>query len=198
MSQSFRLALKSIASSKMRSFLTMLGIIIGVASVIILVSLMQGMTNYISDSFSDLGTDQVSVSVTNTDTRNVDVDTMYEFLDEQQDLFAAMSPMVSVRGTIKNGTESSTTASISGVGEDYLSIQALELSLGRFIQYSDIVSRQKVCVIGSYVAQDLFACLLYTSGKLCNGSRYHIGRAKCIDRLCGAACHQTDLSLIHI
>ena len=54
MSQSFRLALKSIASSKMRSFLTMLGIIIGVASVIILVSLMQGMTNYISDSFSDL------------------------------------------------------------------------------------------------------------------------------------------------
>ena len=55
MSQSFRLALKSIASSKMRSFLTMLGIIIGVASVILLVSLMQGMTNYISDSFSDLG-----------------------------------------------------------------------------------------------------------------------------------------------
>ncbi|HJB49549.1 MAG TPA: ABC transporter permease, partial [Candidatus Anaeromassilibacillus stercoravium] len=109
MSQSFRLALKSIASSKMRSFLTMLGIIIGVASVILLVSLMQGMTNYISDSFSDLGTDQVSVSVTNTDTRNVDVDTMYEFLEEQQDLFAAMSPTVSVGGTLKNGTESSTT-----------------------------------------------------------------------------------------
>ena len=157
MSQSFRLALKSIASSKMRSFLTMLGIIIGVASVILLVSLMQGMTNYISDSFSDLGTDQVSVSVTNTDTRNVDVDTMYEFLEEQQDLFAAMSPTVSVGGTLKNGTESSTTASISGVGEDYLNIQALELSMGRFIQYSDILSRQKVCVIGSYVAQELFA-----------------------------------------
>ena len=153
MSQSFRLALKSIASSKMRSFLTMLGIIIGVASVILLVSLMQGMTNYISDSFSDLGTDQVSVSVTNTDTRNVDVDTMYEFLEEQQDLFAAMSPTVSVGGTLKNGTESSTTASISGVGEDYLNIQALELSMGRFIQYSDILSRQKVCVNGSYVAQ---------------------------------------------
>ena len=157
MSQSFRLALKSIASSKMRSFLTMLGIIIGVASVILLVSLMQGMTNYISDSYSDLGTDQVSVSVTNTDTRNVDVDTMYEFLEEQQALFAAMSPTVSVGGTLKNGTESSTTASISGVGEDYLNIQALELSMGRFIQYSDILSRQKVCVIGSYVAQELFA-----------------------------------------
>lgn len=157
MSQSFRLALKSIASSKMRSFLTMLGIIIGVASVIILVSLMQGMTTYISDSFSDLGTDQVSVSVTNTDTRRVDVDGMYQFLEEQQDLFAAMSPTVTVRGTLKHGTESSTSASISGVGEDYLSINALELSSGRFVQYSDIASRQKVCVIGSYVAQELFA-----------------------------------------
>lgn len=157
MSQSFRLALKSIASSKMRSFLTMLGIIIGVASVIVLVSLMQGMTNYISDSFSDLGTDQVSLSVTNTDTRRVDVDTMYTFLEEHEDLFAAMSPTVTVRGTLKNGTENSTTASITGVGEDYLEIQALELSNGRFIQYSDIVARQKVCVIGSYVAQELFA-----------------------------------------
>ncbi|WP_195984261.1 ABC transporter permease [Clostridium sp. D33t1_170424_F3] len=157
MSQSFRLAIKSIASSKMRSFLTMLGIIIGVASVIILVSLMQGMTNYISDSFSDLGTDQVSVSVTNTDTRNVDVDTMYAFLDEQSELFANMSPTVSVRATLKKGTESTTTTSITGVGEDYMQIKALELSAGRFIQYSDIVSRQKVCVIGSYVAQDLFA-----------------------------------------
>ncbi|MDC0700667.1 pyridoxal-phosphate dependent enzyme, partial [Blautia wexlerae] len=117
MSQSFRLAIKSIASSKMRSFLTMLGIIIGVASVIILVSLMQGMTNYISDSFSDLGTDQVSVSVTNTDTRNVDVDTMYAFLDEQSELFANMSPTVSVRATLKKGTESTTTTSITGVGE---------------------------------------------------------------------------------
>lgn len=156
MSQSFRLAIKSIASSKMRSFLTMLGIIIGVASVIILVSLMQGMTNYISDSFSDLGTDQVSVSVTNTDTRNVDVDTMYDFLDEQSELFANMSPTVSVRATLKKGTESTTTTSITGVGEDYMKVKALELSMGRFIQYSDIASRQKVCVIGSYVAQDLF------------------------------------------
>ena len=63
----------------MRSFLTMLCIIIGFASVIILVSLMQGMTNYISDSFSDLGTNQLSVSLTNTDTRKIDVDEMYEF-----------------------------------------------------------------------------------------------------------------------
>lgn len=157
MSQSFRLALKSLASSKMRSFLTMLGIIIGVGSVIILVSLMQGMTSYISDSFSDLGTDQISVSVTNTDTRKIGVDDMYEILENYPDTFRNMSPTVSVRATVKNGSESITSSTVSGVGEGYLSLAALELSSGRFIQYSDVVSRQKVCVIGTYVAQELFA-----------------------------------------
>lgn len=157
MSQSFRLALKSLASSKMRSFLTMLGIIIGVGSVIILVSLMQGMTSYISDSFSDLGTDQISVSVTNTDTRKIGVDDMYEILENYPDTFRNMSPTVSVRATVKNGSESITSSTVSGVGEGYLSLAALELSSGRFIQYSDIVSRQKVCVIGTYVAQELFS-----------------------------------------
>ncbi len=157
MSQSFRLALKSLASSKMRSFLTMLGIIIGVGSVIILVSLMQGMTSYISDSFSDLGTDQISVSVTNTDTRKIGVDDMYEILENYPDTFRNMSPTVSVRATVKNGSESITSSTVSGVGEGHLSLAALELSSGRFIQYSDIVSRQKVCVIGTYVAQELFA-----------------------------------------
>ena len=157
MSQSFRLALKSLASSKMRSFLTMLGIIIGVGSVIILVSLMQGMTSYISDSFSDLGTDQISVSVTNTDTRNIDADDMYEILESYPETFSNMSPTVSVRATVKNGSESITSSTVSGVGEGYLSLAALELSSGRFLQYSDIASRQKVCVIGTYVAQSLFA-----------------------------------------
>ena len=157
MSQSFRLALKSLASSKMRSFLTMLGIIIGVGSVIILVSLMQGMTSYISDSFSDLGTDQISVSVTNTDTRNISVDDMYEILETYPETFSNMSPTVSVIATVKNGSESITSTTVSGVGEGYLSLAALELSSGRFIQYSDIISRQKVCVIGTYVAQELFA-----------------------------------------
>ena len=175
MRQSFRLAIKSIASGKMRSFLTMLGIIIGVASVIILVSLMQGMTNYISDSFSDLGTNQLSVSLTNTDTRKIDVDEMYEFCTENAEIFDEVSPKVSVMGIVKNGTESSAITSITGVGEDFLSINALELSSGRFIQYSDIVSRQKVCVIGSYVAQSLYPGenALGQDIKI-NGERYQI------------------------
>ena len=156
MGQSFKLALKSLGSDKLRSFLTMLGLIIGVGSVIILVSLMQAMTNYISDSFSDLGTNQISVSVTNTESRSIDADDMYAILEEEEEIFDNMSPLVSTRGTVKHGSDSISTSSISGVGEGYLSVQALELSSGRFIQYSDLTSRQKVCVIGSYVAQYFF------------------------------------------
>ena len=156
MRQSFKLAFQSILSSKMRSALTMLGMIIGVASVIILVGVMQGVTNYIADSFSDLGTNQITVTVTNTDTRFVDVDTMYEFLDDNQDMFTGMSPTVSVSGMLKNGTDTVSTSTIRGVAEGYIEINDLELEYGRFIQYADILSRSKVCVIGSYVANELY------------------------------------------
>ena len=67
--QSFLLALKSIATSKMRSFLTMLGIIIGVGSVIILVSLMQGMTNSMTSTFESMGTNLINVNITGVDPR---------------------------------------------------------------------------------------------------------------------------------
>lgn len=174
MRQSFKLALKSIASSKMRSFLTMLGIIIGVASVIILVSLMQGMTLYISDSFSSLGTDQISVSVTNTETRKVGVDNMYQILDENPELFEYMSPTVTAQAMLKNGTETLSTTSVLGVGEEYLDVNSLELESGRFIQFSDILSRQKVCVIGSYVAQELFGSNALGQAVKLNGDSYTI------------------------
>ncbi len=148
--------MKSLAGSKLRSFLTMLGIIIGVAAVIVLVSLMSGMTNYITDSFSDLGTDQISVSVTNTGTRSVTPDDMYEILEDNSGLLLELSPTVQTRGMVKRGADSLSTTSMTGVSEGYLDIGALELSTGRFLTYSDIVSEQKVCVIGSYVAQELF------------------------------------------
>ena len=77
--QSFKMAMKSIMGNKMRSFLTMLGIIIGVASVIILVSLVNGQMSYMTESFASMGTNQISVNVTNLSTRSVSVDEMYEF-----------------------------------------------------------------------------------------------------------------------
>ena len=76
MLQSFKLALKSIRSNKMRSFLTMLGIIIGVASVIVLVSLVNAYMSYMTDSFASMGTNQINVSVTNLSSRSVSADQM--------------------------------------------------------------------------------------------------------------------------
>lgn len=140
----------------MRSFLTMLGIIIGVASVIILVSLVNAYMSYMTESFASLGTNQISVNMINLSSRSVSVDEMYEFYEEHTDLFDHMTPMVSVSTIVKNNSDTMSSTSVSGVSEDYLAIKDYDLVQGRNIQYSDITSRQKVCVIGYYVASELY------------------------------------------
>lgn len=156
MLQSFKLAIKSIWGNKMRSFLTMLGIIIGVAAVIILVSLVNGYMGSVVESFASMGVNQINVNVTNLTSRTVDVDQMYEFYDEHGDMFDGISPNVSLSATIKKGDDSMTSTSVAGRSEQYLEMKDYKLQVGRNIAYSDIVSRQKVCVIGAYVAQELF------------------------------------------
>lgn len=140
----------------MRSFLTMLGIIIGVASVIILVSLVNAYMSYMTESFASMGTNQITVRVTNLSSRSVSENDMYAFLEKNSDVFDHMTPMVSVSTTIKHGSDSLTSTSISGVSEEYLDIKDYELESGRNIQYSDIISRQKVCVAGYYTASELY------------------------------------------
>ncbi len=156
MLQSFKLAIKSIWGNKLRSFLTMLGIIIGVASVIILVSLVNGYMSYMTESFASMGTNQIIVSVRNLSSRYVDVDDMYEFYEEHTDIFSQMTPQVTVGATIKKGSESMTSTSTTGVSEEYYDMKDYTMLTGRFISYSDIVSRQKVAVLGYYTANELF------------------------------------------
>ena len=156
MLQSFKLAMKSIWSNKMRSFLTMLGIIIGVASVIILVSLVNAYMSYMTESFASMGTNQIMVNLINLPSRSVSADEMYTFYEENTESFDHMTPMVNISGTVKNGTDSMTATSINGVSEDYLGIKDWSLSYGRNIQYADITARHKVCVIGTYVANELY------------------------------------------
>lgn len=79
MLNSYKLALKSIWANKMRSFLTMLGIIIGVAAVIILVGIVNGEMNYMTESFASMGTNRITVNVRNMSSRSVSVDQMYSF-----------------------------------------------------------------------------------------------------------------------
>ncbi len=77
----------------MRSFLTMLGIIIGVASVIILVSLVNAYMSYMTESFASLGTNQITVNVMNMSSRSVSVEDMYGFYEENTESFEYMTPL---------------------------------------------------------------------------------------------------------
>ncbi len=154
--QSFRLAIKGLASSKMRALLTMLGIIIGVASVIIIISLGDGMNNMINSEFEKMGTNLLQVQVIGRGTsRAVSDDEMYELAQAYPQYISAMSPSVSVRASVKVGGETSSSTTVAGVGEDYITVKALEVAQGRFLQYIDVARMQKVCVVGSYVDSEL-------------------------------------------
>ena len=155
--QSFRLAIKSLLTSKMRALLTMLGIIIGVAAVIIIISLGDGMQTMINDQFNKMGTNLLQVQIMGRgSSRTVTDEDMYAVKEANPDCIKAMSPSVGVgNATVMQGNERFSTT-ITGVGEDYLTVKSLELAQGRFIQYIDVDRLQKTCVIGSYVDQELF------------------------------------------
>ena len=154
--QSFILAIKSLMASKMRSFLTMLGIIIGVASVIILVSVVEGMTNEIKNTFESMGTNLITVSVRGRgSSRTVSADEMIEFAFENSDVYLGCSPNIQFSQTVKVDSENLTTPVI-GVSEQYKDIRNVEVSEGRFIEYIDVEKKQKVCVVGTYIVKELF------------------------------------------
>ncbi len=154
--QSFKLALKSILGSKFRSFLTMLGIIIGVAAVIVLVSIVDGFSQDMSSSFEALGTNLLSVNIMGRggDTK-ISAEDVMEWATENSDVISYVSPTVTVSATIKNGTEN-LTSTVYGVSEYYDKIKNYSVESGRFIEYVDIDKRQKMCVIGKYIANELF------------------------------------------
>ena len=150
--QCFIMALKSLSTSKMRAFLTMLGIIIGVAAVILIMSLGNGMTIYINDMFAEMGTTTINVTITGRgSTRTVDADDMYEFYEENTDSFSYVSPLVSTMGQVRTSVDSETyMPSITGVSEQYLDAKQQELAAGRNIAYMDIEQNSKVCVVGAF------------------------------------------------
>ena len=150
--ESLELALKNIVSSKTRTVLTMLGIIIGVAAVIVIVGLGNGLEQYVTDSFSDMGTNTLTVTVMSRgSTRTLSVDEMYEIVDENSQYLDLCSPTVTMPGYVKIGSETITSTSVQGVSEDYFSISGDTVASGRGLQYSDMATRGKVCVIGAYL-----------------------------------------------
>ncbi|WP_151735298.1 ABC transporter permease [Paenibacillus tengchongensis] len=152
--QSMKMAMKSILSSKIRSFLTMLGIIIGVSSVIALVSIGQGTTSQITESLNSLGTNQLTVNITG---RGATTSLTYEealALGEIEGV-DGVSPVISGNVTAKKGTEN-TTVSVEGITPSYETVQDFHVQSGRFLLDIDTEYRQKVALIGSDTAETLF------------------------------------------
>lgn len=175
--QAFILAIKSLSASKMRSFLTMLGIIVGVAAVIVLVSLVDGLKANIVGQFESMGTNLISVSIPGRGgNRAVSPDDVMEFAIDNPDVIGYVSPVVNVNSlTVKNGSDSITTKA-TGTNEFYPQIRGFEVEYGRFLEFVDVERRQKNCVIGTYIANELYGGSKGALGSelKINGISYHI------------------------
>jgi len=148
------MAWKSISQNKMRSFLTMLGIIIGVAAVISLVSVGQGATAKVTEQVQGLGTNLITINIMGrgaTTSLSYEESMSYASTPGVQ----AVSPVINGRVTAKNGTENE-SVSIEGITPEYESVRNFHVQDGRFLLPLDIDYLQKVALIGVTTAQNLF------------------------------------------
>lgn len=149
---SFRMALRSISSNKMRAALTMLGIIIGVMALVVLVSLVNGATNSVTDAVSDLGSSMLTVTVNDDKGQPITLDTVNEWTNKNG--LGLIAPYNSGSATLSRDGESE-SASVYGTTSSYYDIQGMQLLLGRWIKNSDVENNTHVCVINETAASDI-------------------------------------------
>ena len=149
--ETFRQAIQNVWSNKLRTFLTMLGIIIGVMAVIVIVGLGNGMMDKMKESFAELGTNTITVNVWSQGARSVSVDEMYKIVDKHPDLLENTSPQVNFNGTVRVGTKDYRQTNVMGVNEEYSQFKSYTIAQGRGLQYMDIKDNKQVCVIGAYL-----------------------------------------------
>ncbi|MDO4543295.1 MAG: ABC transporter permease [Clostridia bacterium] len=152
MRAALKMAFVNILFNKMRSFLTMLGIIIGVVAVVMLVSIGQGASTTITSSIQNMGAELLTINVTDEDV-TVDIEDLEAYANTE--LISGITPILSTSVTMKTGT-STTSQSVIGVYENYAEIYGTDVQSGRFIKESDVEYRTSVCVIGTDVAGELF------------------------------------------
>ncbi len=176
LTQSLRMAIKSLTGSKLRSLLTMLGIIIGVASVVVLVSIMQGMSRQMVAEFTKMGTNRLTVEVwgMGSSSRTVGVGDLNTLYLEHRDVFEAMSPQVTVSAGVAVGTRRFPSTKLSGVSEQYQQVDKQAMASGRFLTYLDVKERNKVCVVGHYLARTAFGGKAVGQTLKINGDIYTI------------------------
>ena len=150
---SFKMALRSIASNKMRAVLTMLGIIIGVMALVVLVSLVNGATSSVTGAVADLGSSMVSVTISDDKGKPVRLDTLNQWAQEEPGL-GIMAPYTTSTLTGRaNGETGSVT--VYGTTAEYYTIQNQQLAMGRFLKPSDVENNAYVCVLNETAAEEL-------------------------------------------
>ena len=152
--QSVRMAFRSIATSKMRSFLTMLGIIIGVIAVVVLVSLVSGATSSITSDIENLGSNLLTVNIRTNRYQPLQINEVLKLKNEKS--IKEISPTVSKNITIKYEDNTYDDGTVEGVYPDYAQMNSIDLGEGRFLRTPDIDNSSAICIIGSDVADNLF------------------------------------------
>lgn len=160
----FKIAIRAIAANKMRSFLTALGIIIGIAAVITMLAIGQGSKASIKASIAEMGSNMIMISP-GADMRGgvrQDASSMetlkqadYQSIKDECNYISAISPTVNSSGQWIYGNNN-TQSSIYGVNQDYLSIRQLKVADGEMFTDTDIKAASKVCILGQTVVNYLF------------------------------------------
>ena len=150
---SLKMALRSIGANKMRSALTMLGIIIGVMALVVLVSLVGGATSSVTDAVSGLGTSMLTVSISDDKGQPIDLETVNQWMEEEDGL-GLIVPYISESATASANGESG-TVTVYGVTPAYYEVQGLQLVMGRFLKTSDVENHTYICVINETAATEL-------------------------------------------
>lgn len=161
----FKIALRAIASNKLRSLLTMLGIIIGVASVITMLAIGQGSKACIRTQIAEMGSNMIMIQPGQdkgpggarqdaSDMQTLKL-TDYETLREQARYLSAISPSVNASGQFINGNNN-TPSTLYGISPDYLTIRQLKIEDGEMFTENDVKTNAKVCVVGKTVVDNLF------------------------------------------
>lgn len=161
----FKIAMRAIAANKLRSFLTMLGIIIGVASVIAMMAIGQGSKKSIQANIAEMGSNMIMIRLGQdkgpggAQQDASDMQTLklkdYEALKEQAKYLSAISPSVNSSGQFINGNNN-TPSTIYGISPDYMQIRQQKVKDGEMFTDEEVRSSAKVCVIGKTVADNLF------------------------------------------
>ena len=160
----FKIALNALRRNKFRAFLTMLGIIIGVASVIAMLAIGQGSKKSIQDQMSDMGTNLIfampgseqrgGVHMGNSDAQSMKLSDL-EAVERECPAISAVSPEVRSSGQMVYGNKN-WPSSVYGVNENYLNIRKYKLATGRIFSEKEVKTYAKVCLIGQTLIENLF------------------------------------------